>query len=161
MSLDPPNHWVTLKQHIKRWGAELGFQQVGIANIDLKKHKVALQNWLDKGYHGEMAFMSQNQEKRIAPDKLHLGTLRVITVRLDYLPENAQFAANLKDKRRAYISRYATGRDYHKVVRNKLKSSVKKYQNKCPRQNGAPFQTRPLARTCTCRKRRNWLDRKA
>lgn len=139
MSSELQDQWTQLKQDIKRWGIELGFQQVGIANINLEKHKIALQDWLDKGYHGEMSFMSQNQDKRLAPDKLLPGTLRVITVRLDYLPEGAEFARNLKDNKRAYISRYATGRDYHKVIRNKLKKLGKKISEHVPQAVWRPF----------------------
>ena len=74
MSSELQDQWTQLKQDIKRWGIELGFQQVGIANINLEKHKIALQDWLDKGYHGEMSFMSKNQDKRQL-QMLHLENL--------------------------------------------------------------------------------------
>ena len=90
MSSDPLNKWTQLSQSIKRWGTELGFQQVGITHVNLQKHKTALQNWLDKGYHGDMSYMAQNIEKRCAPAELVPGTIRVVSVRLDYLPQNAQ-----------------------------------------------------------------------
>ena len=139
MSSDPLNKWTQLSQSIKRWGTELGFQQVGITHVNLQKHKTALQNWLDKGYHGDMSYMAQNIEKRCAPAELVPGTIRVVSVRLDYLPQNAQFASNLKDSRRAYISRYATGRDYHKVIRNKLKKLGEKISAQEPTAMWRPF----------------------
>lgn len=139
MSSELHNKWNKLTQDIKRWGTELGFQQVGIANIDLEKHKIALQSWLDNGFHGEMGFMSQNIDKRLNPAELHPATLRVISVRLNYLPDDAQFASNLKDKQRAYVSRYATGRDYHKIMRGKLKKLGEKISTVVPEAKWRPF----------------------
>lgn len=106
---------------IKQWGAELGFQHVGITDIDLSKHQAHLQAWLDKGYHGEMTFMEQHGDLRTRPDKLHPGAVRAISVRMDYLPAEAGFAKTLNNPRLGYISRYALGRDYHKVLRKRLK----------------------------------------
>ncbi|MBT0586929.1 tRNA epoxyqueuosine(34) reductase QueG [Alteromonas oceanisediminis] len=110
-----------LANNIKAWGKSLGFQQVGICDVDLKRHETFLQNWLDAGYHGTMSYMAQHGMKRARPDELLPGTLRAISVRLDYLPPNASFAKHLADPRIGYISRYALGRDYHKLVRKKLK----------------------------------------
>ena len=142
---------VKLSEDIKVWGKELGFQKVGIADIDLKQHEQALQRWLDNSYHGEMDYMERHGMKRARPDELHPGTLRVISVRMDYLPENALFAHTLKDRNSAYISRYALGRDYHKVVRKKLKQLGQKIEQQVgqlgyrPFVDSAPVLERPLA----------------
>ena len=112
---------IQLSDNIKAWGKALGFQQIGICDVDLSRHENALQTWLDNNYHGSMDYMQLHGLKRARPDELVPGTLRAISVRFDYLPENAAFAQHLKQTEIAYISRYALGRDYHKVVRNKLK----------------------------------------
>ncbi|MCV5736155.1 DUF1730 domain-containing protein, partial [Escherichia coli] len=101
----------------KVWGKELGFQKVGICDVDLSEHEAALQKWLDAGYHGSMDWMARHGMMRARPNELLPGTVRVISVRMDYLPPEAQFASNLANKNHAYISRYALGRDYHKLVR--------------------------------------------
>lgn len=110
-----------LSDKIKQWGKDLGFAQVGIADIDLTEHEAQLQRWLDNNYHGEMDYMAAHGMMRARPDELVPGTKRVITVRMNYLPPDASFAQNLKKTDKAYISRYALGRDYHKLMRNKLK----------------------------------------
>ena len=142
---------VTLSEDIKQWGKALGFQKVGIADIDLKQHEETLQRWLDNRYHGEMDYMEKHGMKRARPNELHPGTLRVISVRMDYLPENAQFAHTLKNRNSAYISRYALGRDYHKVLRKKLKQLGQKIEQQVgqlgyrPFVDSAPVLERPLA----------------
>lgn len=110
-----------LTNNIKAWGTALGFQQVGISDIDLHQHEAHLQAWLDKGYHGDMAYMESHGMKRARPAELVPGTLRVISVRMNYLPPDASFAQHLKAPHIGYISRYALGRDYHKVLRKRLK----------------------------------------
>lgn len=110
-----------LAQQIKTWGKALGFAQVGICDTDLTAHESQLQAWLDMGYHGEMAYMANHGMMRARPQELHPGTVRVITVRMDYLPPEAGFATNLTDPNLGYISRYAGGRDYHKLIRARLK----------------------------------------
>ncbi|WP_100643598.1 tRNA epoxyqueuosine(34) reductase QueG [Alteromonas facilis] len=110
-----------LADNIKAWGKALGFQHVGISDLDLSQHEKYLQQWLDAGYHGNMEYMQRHGLLRARPEELVPGSLRAISVRLDYLPADAAFAQHLKDNNIAYISRYALGRDYHKVVRNKLK----------------------------------------
>ena len=136
---------------IKDWGKDLGFQHVGITDIDLKDQEKSLQTWLDNGFHGEMDYMEKHGMKRARPDELHPGTVRVISVRMDYLPENAQFAKTLKNKNNAYISRYALGRDYHKVLRKRLKQLGQKIESETgdlgyrPFVDSAPVLERPLA----------------
>ncbi len=140
-----------LAQQIKIWGQELGFQQVGICDVDLQQHEKALQNWLDAGYHGTMDWMARHGMMRARPAELLPGTLRVISVRMDYLPPAAQFAANLSDTTQAYISRYALGRDYHKLLRKQLNTLGKKIEQHVehlgfrPFVDSAPILERPLA----------------
>jgi epoxyqueuosine reductase len=101
---------------IKRWGSELGFQRVGITATDLSQDEARLLDWLDKGYHGEMAYMQQHGRKRSRPQELLPGTVRIISVRMDYWPPQAAAAdTQLNDPARAYVARYALGRDYHKL----------------------------------------------
>jgi len=117
-----------LKQLINNWGQELGFQQVGISNVDLSDYEQDMLDWLAKGFHGEMAFMAAHGTKRSRPAELLPGTISIVSVRLDYLPPLAEFAKTLDDDNKAYISRYALGRDYHKVLRNKLKKLGQKIE---------------------------------
>ncbi|HQS99739.1 MAG: tRNA epoxyqueuosine(34) reductase QueG [Hydrogenophilales bacterium 16-64-46] len=116
-----------LADDIKRWGRALGFADVGIAGCDLGAAEQGLQNWLAQGFHGEMDYMAAHGTKRSRPAELVPGTLRVITARLDYFPPDAADPhAVLADAEAAYISRYALGRDYHKVLRNRLQSLTDK-----------------------------------
>lgn len=112
---------VALAAQIKRWGRELGFQQVGITDTDLGEAERHLLAWLADGFHGEMGYMERHGLKRSRPAELEPGTIRVISVRMDYLPENREdMATHLEDPFGAYISRYALGRDYHKLLRRRL-----------------------------------------
>ena len=113
---------------IKREGAALGFQQVGITGIELAADEARLVEWLEQGRHGAMDYMSRHGIKRSRPDALVPGTMRVISVRLDYFPESADAEAQLADSTRAYVSRYALGRDYHKVMRNRLQALADRIQ---------------------------------
>lgn len=111
-----------LVDDIRRWGEQLGFQQVGISDIDLTRAEGRLADWLDREYHGEMSYMSRHGRKRSRPEKLVPGTMSVVSVRMDYLPHEQESAEELLDHdSKAYISRYALGRDYHKVLRGRLK----------------------------------------
>jgi len=140
-----------LAEQIKQWALELGFSQVGIADTNLRQEEQRLQHWLDQGMHGEMQYMAQHGMMRARPAELQPGTLRVISVRLDYLPKAAGFATNLADPQQAYISRYALGRDYHKTIRQKLKQLADKItavQGEFgfrPFVDSAPVLERPLA----------------
>ena len=116
-----------LAARIKTWGAEVGFQQVGIAGADLGDAETRLVEWLAKGWHGEMDYMARHGTKRSRPAELRAGTLRVISARLNYSPEAARDSWEvLGDADRAFISRYAMGRDYHKVLRRRLDLLAKK-----------------------------------
>jgi epoxyqueuosine reductase len=119
----------TLALQIKQWGQELGFQQTGITDTDLPEAEAHLQNWLDHDFHGEMDYMQRHGLKRSRPELLHPGTLRIISVRMDYLPEPAlAMKEALTDPALAYVSRYALGRDYHKLMRNRLQKLADKIQ---------------------------------
>jgi epoxyqueuosine reductase len=109
-----------LAAQIREWGAELGFQQVGITDTDLAAYRDKLLDWLARGRHGTMRWLERNVEKRLDPALLEPDTCRVIVARMDYLPDAADARANLDDARRAYVSRYALGRDYHHLVRRRL-----------------------------------------
>ncbi|ATZ72920.1 tRNA epoxyqueuosine(34) reductase QueG [Idiomarina sp. X4] len=140
-----------LANDIKRWGAELGFQKVGITDLDLSKHEATLQQWLDNGYHGEMDFMERHGMLRARPAELHPGSVRAISVRMNYLPVEAGFAKTLKDGSKGYISRYALGRDYHKLMRKRLKQLGDRIKAEFygtdfrPFVDSAPIMERPLA----------------
>ncbi len=104
-------------------GQEFGFAQVGIANTDLSSEAIGFQAWIDSQQHGEMKYMAAHGEKRWRPDELQPGTRSVICVLLDYWPSDVQDAqAVLEEPSRAYVSRYAVGRDYHKVIRQRLQA---------------------------------------
>lgn len=105
-----------LAQRIKAWGAELGFQAVGIADADLSAAEPRLLEWLTRGWHGEMEYMARHGALRARPPELHPGTLRVIACRMNYLAEEDDFPREGK----AEVARYARGRDYHKVLRSRL-----------------------------------------
>uniref|UniRef100_UPI000578B2B1 tRNA epoxyqueuosine(34) reductase QueG n=1 Tax=Yersinia pestis TaxID=632 RepID=UPI000578B2B1 len=124
-----------LAQHIKQWGQSLGFQQVGICDTDLTAEEPRLQAWLDKQYHGEMAWMARHGMLRARPHELLPGTLRVISVRMNYLPAKAAFASTLNNPELGYVSRYALGRDYHKLLRQRLKKLGDQIQHYCLEQN--------------------------
>ncbi len=143
--------WAQIADSIKSLATELGFSQCGISDIDLHPEEPRLQAWLDAGYHGEMDYMAAHGMMRCRPDELQPGTRRVICVRLDYLPKQAGFATNLAAPHLAYISRYALGRDYHKLMRNKLQQLARQIEQLVgqlgyrPFVDSAPILERPLA----------------
>ena len=111
-----------LANEIRRWGRELGFQQVGFSDVDLRDAGDRLERWLAKKFQGDMDYMHRHGDKRSRPELLVPGTASVISVRMDYLPEEQSAAEELlDDPERAYVSRYALGRDYHKVLRGRLR----------------------------------------
>lgn len=124
--------YVQLAQQIKLWGSEAGFADVRITDVDLHHVEAGFAAWLAAGYHGEMAYMSAHGSKRTRPDELVPGTVRVISVRMNYLPENTGDdwrnieQAHAPDT--AVISIYARGRDYHKVLRNRLQQLAERIQ---------------------------------
>ncbi|WP_237068479.1 tRNA epoxyqueuosine(34) reductase QueG [Microbulbifer guangxiensis] len=116
---------------IRQWGRELGFQQIGITDCELTEDAARLRAWLDAGHHGDMDWMAAHGDKRWRPENLEPGTLRVISARLDYLPPDTEPVRILKDPAKAYVSRYATGRDYHKLIRKRLAQLGERIQGFC------------------------------
>jgi epoxyqueuosine reductase len=113
----------SVEQRIKQWGRELGFDAVAIAGTELDAEEARLMEWLGRGFHGEMDYMARHGTRRARPAELVPGTLSVITARLPYVPRDAPDAwETLADPDRAFVSRYALGRDYHKVLRARLQS---------------------------------------
>ncbi len=115
-----PVDYLKLSQQIKQWGRELGFQHVGVADLDLRDASDQFRQWLTKGYQGEMSYLERNVEKRAHPAQLHPGTLRIISVRMDYLVDTTRAEQVIGDAELGFISRYALGRDYHKLMRKRL-----------------------------------------
>ena len=109
-----------LADDIRRWGAELGFDAIGITDTDLGEHPAHLERWLAAGHAGTMDWMARHADLRAAPERLEPWTLRVICARMDYRPPDDAPLALLEDGARAYVSRYALGRDYHRVIRPRL-----------------------------------------
>ena len=112
---------IELAERIRAWGRDLGFQQLGFSDIELGDHEIHLNNWLSQGFHGEMEYMQRHGTRRSRPAELEEGTLRVISVRMDYLPQAAEdIEALLLKPSKGVVSRYALGRDYHKLMRKRL-----------------------------------------
>ena len=120
--------FIALSEQIKLWGRELGFQQVGITDIDLSEAEPHLKNWLAKQYHGDMHYMEKHGSLRSHPEELLPGTIKVLSARMDYLPGDTQQLKVLQNSEQAYISRYALGRDYHKLIRRRLQQLAEKIQ---------------------------------
>jgi len=127
--MGPPSPWSAadlsrLAADVRAWGRELGFSAVGISGTDLGVEEARLLAWLAAGRHGEMDYMARHGVRRARPAELVPGTVRVISARLDYLPAGREPSAVLGDSTKAYVSRYALGRDYHRVLRAKLQQLV-------------------------------------
>ncbi|WNO08179.1 tRNA epoxyqueuosine(34) reductase QueG [Teredinibacter sp. KSP-S5-2] len=146
-----------LTNAIKNWAKEEGFQQVGITKGDLTAEQPAYEAWLKKGYHADMQWMAENKEKRLSPALLHPNTQRVISFRMNYLPPDTEQIKILKSPTKAYVSRYALGRDYHKLIRKRLAKIATKIEQfaethlnegqpeQRPFVDSAPVLERPLA----------------
>ncbi len=147
-----PLDLLALTASIREWAAQLGFQQVGITDINLTEDALRLDAYLAAGYHGEMEYMASHGTMRSRPDELVPGTLRVISVRMDYLPEDTQMAQMLAQPEQAYVSRYALGRDYHKLIRKRLQQLAEKISQEIGPfghrafVDSAPVLEKPLAR---------------
>lgn len=142
----------SLAKQIKLWGQELGFQQIAIADTELNRAEETLSSWLEQGYHGDMEWMAQHGTKRTRPDELIGGTQRIITGRMDYWPPDIIKAeAILENSDKAYVSRYALGRDYHKVLRQRLQKLASKIESEIGHfgyrvfVDSAPVMEKPLA----------------
>jgi epoxyqueuosine reductase len=112
-----------MEERIKQWGRDLGFDAVAISGTELEAEEARLMEWLGRGWHGEMDYMARHGTRRARPAELVPGTLSVITARLNYTPAEAREAGEvLADPDLAFVSRYALGRDYHKVMRSRLQA---------------------------------------
>ncbi|MDB2690985.1 tRNA epoxyqueuosine(34) reductase QueG [Luminiphilus sp.] len=105
---------------IQAWARELGFQNIGFTGVNLHEHEAYLEKWLQAGYHGTMDWMDRHGSKRSRPSELVPGTCTVISCRMDYLPEAADAWEILESSGKGFVSRYALGRDYHKLIRSRL-----------------------------------------
>ncbi|GAB4353669.1 MAG: tRNA epoxyqueuosine(34) reductase QueG [Gammaproteobacteria bacterium] len=142
-----------LVAEIKQWGRELGFQQVGIAGVTLDEDERRLMEWLQAGWHGDMSYMARHGTKRSRPPELEPGTLSVISVRMDYLPEPlAESIRVLESPKLGFVSRYALGRDYHKLMRRRLQQLARRIEARIGTfgyrvfVDSAPVLEKPLAR---------------
>ncbi len=117
-----------LASQIKHWGNELGFQQLAITDIDLSDYAPLLQRWIASDYHGDMSYMAEREQLRCHPEQLHPGTQRVICARMDYAKTTENSLAPLAESDTAYVSRYARGRDYHKLIRKRLQQLADRIQ---------------------------------
>lgn len=123
--------WVALRQQIETWATELGFDGFGVADTEVSEDSQYLSAWLADGMQGDMQWMAAHGDKRHKPEALLPGTVRVVSLRLNYLSDSIDNATALLDHpSKAYISRYALGRDYHKVMRNRLQTLAKKIESK-------------------------------
>lgn len=130
MAARDPIDYAALKAQILAWGESLGFQQVGVSDIGLELADARLREWLADGHHGTMQYMQRHGTKRSHPEELVPGTVRIVSVRMDYLPEPQDQARALLDHpSKAYVSRYALGRDYHKVLRGRLRELSRRIED--------------------------------
>jgi len=147
----PAINYLELSKNIIQWAELLGFSQVGFSDIDLSAYEAGFEKWIANNYHGNMDYMAKHGTMRTRPNELVPETLSCISVRMDYLPTGAKFARILKQPGHAYISRYALGRDYHKLMRKRLKQLGDKINEYCedfnfrPFVDSAPILERPLA----------------
>jgi epoxyqueuosine reductase len=148
----PRDQPALLSKKIKAWAHSLGLSAIGITDTSLCATESRLQEWLAKGHHGEMSYMEKHGTKRCRPTELEPGTLRVICARLNYLPEHLTYSEQvLDDPQLAFIARYALGRDYHKVLRNRLQKLVEMIRSEAQHAScrvfvdSAPVMEKPLA----------------
>lgn len=141
----------TLAADIKQWGIALGFAAVGICDVDLNAYRADFRAFIEKGFHGEMDYMARNPELRTDATHLLAGALRIISVRMNYLPPNTQMVKQLKNSKKAYVSRYAVGGDYHKLMRKRLAKLAKQINEQVEGYgyraltDSAPLMEKPIA----------------
>ena len=133
-----------LAEQIKLWSSELGFSSIGITDIDLSQDQRYLEKWLEKDYHGEMKYMERHGKKRSQPAELVEGTKRIISLSMNYLPENYNGLELLKEDKKAFVSGYARGRDYHKIMRSRLKKLVSKIKVHSSHENRVFVDSAPV-----------------
>lgn len=119
---------------MRQWAVELGFDALGVGGVDLSDAEPGLQAWLEAGFHGGMDYMARHGMKRARAQALLPGTVSVISVRMNYWPDAAPAGAVLADPERGYVSRYALGRDYHKVLRARLQKLAERIAAEVPHQ---------------------------
>jgi epoxyqueuosine reductase len=147
-----PEQLAELKDYLRVQAAALGFQQVGVAGIDLAADEARLERWLAAGRHGEMKFMARHGLRRSRPAELVPGTLRIVSVRMDCFAPQAPAGPVLAERSRAYIARYALGRDYHRVLRPRLQRLADALERRTGPfgyrafVDSAPVMEKPLAR---------------
>jgi len=141
-----------LHTSIATWALDLGFSQIGVSDTTLTQAEHYLMDWLQRDFHGDMAYMTRHGTKRSRPEELLPGTLRVICLRMNYLPEPQEnMERQLLDSKRGYISRYATGRDYHKLMRKRLQLLADRISEAVPQWqyrvfcDSAPVMEKPLS----------------
>ena len=148
----PDFDYTALTDSVRRRGMELGFQQVAITGGDLGPDEAALLAWLDAGYHGELGYMARHGVRRARPAELVPGTIRIISVRMDYRRGGADPDAILRTPELGYVSRYALGRDYHKAIRRRLQRLADHIESEVGAfgyrafADSAPVMEKPLAR---------------
>lgn len=136
---------------IRQWGSELGFQHIGFSDIDLPDAETELNKWLQAGFHGDMTWMAEHGSKRTRASELVPGTVRVISARMNYFPDAENAEIILRKTDHAYISRYALGRDYHKLLRKRLQQLATRIENEIGQfgyrvfVDSAPVMEKPLA----------------
>ncbi|MFP8966049.1 tRNA epoxyqueuosine(34) reductase QueG [Pokkaliibacter sp. CJK22405] len=140
-----------LLDEIRAWSEELGFQDMGVSSVHLGDHPEAMERWINAGYHGEMDYLERNHELRSHPEQLVAGTLSILSFRMDYLPAETESVKILNSPDKAYISRYALGRDYHKLIRKRLTQLGKRIEERLGAfgyrafVDSAPVMERPVA----------------
>ncbi len=139
-----------LAANIRGWASELGFQAIGITDLDLTGYATGFKQWLAQGLHGQMSYMSRHADLRLDPQSLVPGSVRVLSARMDYLSADTQPVRVLNDPTLGYVSRYALGRDYHKVVRKRLAALAQRINAVAPGQyraftDSAPVLEKPIA----------------
>lgn len=147
-----PQQLNDLALQIKQWGKLLGFQAIGITDTNLNTAEKYFNTWLNKNMHGDMDYMSRHGTKRTRPAELEQGTISIISVRMDYFPEDPELAIDLlKQNNKAYIARYSLGRDYHKLIRKRLQKLAKQLEQAIGAfgyrvfTDSAPILEKPLA----------------
>ena len=141
-----------LADDIRQWARDLGFQAIGITEAKVPdKDQQHFHDWLEQGFHGDLHYMERHKDLRCTPEALHPGVIRVISARMDYLPADTETVKILGEPEKAYVSRYALGRDYHKLIRKRLTLLGKKIEEAVGEHgyrafvDSAPVMERPLA----------------
>ncbi len=142
-----------LTAQIKCWAKELGFAQCAITHTDLSSEEAHLDQWIDEGMQADMNWIAEHRDKRLNASLLHPGSQRIISVRMDYLPADVETLTILDNPKKAYIARYTLGRDYHKLMRKRLKALGQRIDNHLQQEvifrpfvDSAPVLERPIAR---------------